>query len=118
MRPEAPTAVPSVPSPPERDARTGAKFKEEEKHMRRLIIAALIATMLGGSVAIAKASEIPEDSYVDGFSHPLRVVGYLVSPVGFAAEWLVFRPLHYIISRPDLSNVFNYDPNEDVDIRF
>lgn len=86
--------------------------------MKRLFIAAVIATMLGAGAGIAQANEIPEDSYVDGFSHPLRVVGYLLSPIGFTAEWLVFRPLHYIISRPDLHNVFNYDPDADVDIRF
>ncbi len=86
--------------------------------MRRLIIAAVIATMLGAGTGVATAAEIPEDSYVDGFSHPLRIAAYLIAPAGYAAEWLVFRPLHYIISRPDLHNVFNYDPNEDVDIRF
>jgi hypothetical protein len=90
----------------------------EEKHLRRLIIAAVIATMLGTGAGVAKGGEIPEDSYVDGFSHPLRVVTYLIAPIGYAAERLVLRPLHYVISRPDLHNVFNYDPNEDVDIRF
>lgn len=86
--------------------------------MRRLIIAAVIATIVGVGSGVARGAEIPEDSYVDGFSHPLRVVAYLIAPIGFAAEWLMFRPLHYVISRPGLHNVFNYDPNEDVDIRF
>ena len=86
--------------------------------MRRLIMAAVIATMLSAGSGMAKGSEIPEDAYVDGFSHPLRVATYLIAPIGYAAEWLVFRPLHYIVSRPDLQNVFNYDPDEDVDIRF
>lgn len=85
--------------------------------MRRLIMAAVIATMLGAG-SVAKGAEIPEDSYVDGFSHPLRVATYLIAPIGYAAEWLVFRPLHYIVSRPDLNKVFNYDPDEDVEIRF
>ena len=86
--------------------------------MKRLIIAVVVAITLGAGTGVARAADVPEDSYVDGFSHPLRVAAYLIAPVGFAAEWLVFRPLHYVISRPDLRNIFNYDPNEDVDIRF
>jgi hypothetical protein len=86
--------------------------------MKRLMIAAAIATMVTISGGMARASEIPEDSYVDGFSHPLRVLAYLVAPAGYAAEWLVFRPLHYVISRPQLHNAFHYDPDEDVEIRF
>jgi uncharacterized membrane protein YhiD involved in acid resistance len=91
--------------------------------MRTLVIVALMATALAlGGVARADLTDdryaVTEDHYVDGFSHPLRIAAYVVAPIGFAAEWLIFRPFHYIVSRPQLSNVFNYKEGEDVDIRF
>jgi hypothetical protein len=94
--------------------------------MRRLVIVALTVVTLGlaGGVAWAgdsvdyRNSDVTEDHYVDGFSHPLRIAAYAIAPVGYAAEWLIFRPFHYIISRPQVSKAFNYRNDEDVDIRF
>ena len=39
------------------------------------------------------------DQYEDAFSNPLRLAYYVIYPVGFTAEWLVMRPLHYLVSR-------------------
>jgi len=38
---------------------------------------------------------------------------YLIHPVGFAAEWLIGRPFHYVISRPYLDRFFGYRPHEE-----
>lgn len=38
------------------------------------------------------------DEYDDSQSHPLRVVGYLVHPVGVVLEWLTARPFHFLVS--------------------
>lgn len=90
--------------------------------MRTLAIVALMAAALTlGGVAKADMRDagdgVTEDRYVDGFSHPLRIAAHVAAPVGFVAEWFIFRPFHYIISRPQLSNFFNYKEGEDVDIR-
>jgi len=79
--------------------------------MKRLIIAGLIAVMLGVWAGTAMAFE---DDYDDTQSHPLRVAAYLVYPIGFTAEWLVLRPFHYIISQPYLASVFGHKPHQEV----
>ncbi|GEM_PF-499286 len=34
--------------------------------------------------------------------HPLRIVAYIVHPVGMALEYVVMRPIHYVVSQPKL----------------
>ncbi|MBP1684698.1 MAG: hypothetical protein H6Q33_841 [Deltaproteobacteria bacterium] len=79
--------------------------------MKRLIIASLIAMTLGVCTGAAVALE---DDYDDTQSHPLRVAAYLAYPIGFTAEWLVLRPLHYIMSRPYLESMFGHAQHEEV----
>jgi peptidoglycan-associated lipoprotein len=38
------------------------------------------------------------DEYDDSQSNPFRIAAYLLHPVGFIAEWLVFRPFHILVS--------------------
>lgn len=84
--------------------------------MKRLISVALIATTLILSAPAVRADqpdpqEIGDmDNYEDAFSNPLRLAYYMLYPVGFTAEWLIMRPLHYLISRPYLNRVFGYTP--------
>ena len=87
--------------------------------MRRVVIAILVAGALGLGSASAWASyDAAGDEYRDGMTHPLRVAGYLVHPAGFALEWLIGRPFHYVISRPYLDKVFGYRPGENTEVRF
>ena len=94
--------------------------------MQRFVIVALTAIVLMMASGSARATDmtdddryaVTEDRYVDGFSHPLRIAAHVMAPIGYAAEWLIFRPIYYIISRPQLANIFHYNPDEDVDIRF
>jgi hypothetical protein len=79
--------------------------------MKRLIIAGLIAVMLGVWASTAVALD---DEYDDTQSHPLRVAAYLAYPIGFTAEWLVLRPFHYLISRPYLESMFGHTPHQEV----
>ncbi len=69
--------------------------------MRKVVIAAAVAAVLGSS-GFAGAST---DRYDDTQSHPLRVAAYLLHPVGYTLEWLVFRPFHALVSQEDLEPV-------------
>jgi hypothetical protein len=62
--------------------------------MKRSTIGMLIALQL--AIALPAAATI--DRYDDNEAHPLRVAAYLIHPVGFIAEWLVFRPFHYVVA--------------------
>jgi hypothetical protein len=82
--------------------------------MKRLVAAVLIGLFIVSSAPVLAtdqrdAQEIGEmDRYEDAFSHPLRLAYYLIYPIGFTAEWLIMRPLHYIVSRPYLNRFFGY----------
>lgn len=82
--------------------------------MKRSITAGLLATgLLTMALAATPAAAVPDD-YDDTQSHPLRIAAYLVYPIGYTAEWLIFRPFHYLVSRPYLEPVFGHRPHEEV----
>jgi pyruvate/2-oxoglutarate dehydrogenase complex dihydrolipoamide acyltransferase (E2) component len=45
------------------------------------------------------------DDYDDSESDPLRVAAYILHPVGYTLEWLLFRPMHALVSQPDLEPI-------------
>lgn len=53
------------------------------------------------------------DEYDDSQSHPFRVIAYLVHPVGYALEWVVFRPLHCLVAQPSLVKVFGHTSHDE-----
>ena len=73
----------------------------------------LIATMALLVLAGMPVSAGAHDAYDDSQSHPLRLVAYAVHPIGFAVEWLVMRPIHFVVSQPELERVFGHVPHED-----
>jgi hypothetical protein len=77
--------------------------------MKKLLSAFLVACTLslGATAALAHEPAI-DDRYDDRIMHPLRLAAYVVHPIGFAAEWLVGRPIQYIISRDHLREIFGY----------
>ena len=79
--------------------------------MKRLIATGLLALTLTMTAGIAAA--VP-DEYDDSQSHPLRVAAYFIYPVGFTAEWLFFRPFHYVVSAPYLDRFFGHRQHEEV----
>jgi len=46
------------------------------------------------------------DEYDDSQSHPLRVLAYLAYPAAFLTEWIVFRPLHLLVSGTEPQEAF------------
>jgi len=65
-------------------------------------------------LALAHAAPARADEYdARRAGHPLRVVAYVVHPVGVALDWLLFRPAHWVVSQPVLSHVFGHDVDEE-----
>jgi len=76
----------------ERSSGTRSSRTRSKRRARNLVFAACAAVVLGSGPALAD-----EDSYdPQRAGHPLRVIGYVMHPVGFALDWLVFRPAHWI----------------------
>ncbi len=76
--------------------------------MKRLIAAAALVCSLS---LTATPSMATSEDYDDTQTHPLRIAAYAAYPIGFTVEWLVFRPLHYIVSRPYLDRFFGHQPH-------
>jgi len=49
------------------------------------------------------------DGYDDSQAHPLQILAYAIHPVGYAFEWLLTRPIHAIVSQPELHRVFGHE---------
>jgi hypothetical protein len=81
--------------------------------MKRLILAVAVISLLGLGTGVARATSPESDEYEDSITHPLRMAYHLAYPIGFAAEWLIGRPFHYVISRPYLDQFFGYTPHEE-----
>ncbi len=76
--------------------------------MKQLIGTLAVVVWLAGMPVRASA----HDAYDDSESHPLRLVAYAVHPVGFTVEWLVMRPLHFLVSSPQLERITGHVPHE------
>jgi hypothetical protein len=51
------------------------------------------------------------DDYDDSQSNPLRILAYLIHPVGYTLEWLATRPFHEVVAQPDLEPIFGHEPH-------
>ena len=78
--------------------------------MKRLAMAVLIASAVALCSGPVRAADPVETQYEDAITYPLRLAYYALHPVGFAAEWLIARPFHFVISRPYVNKVFGYRP--------
>jgi hypothetical protein len=81
--------------------------------MWRAIICLCVALIVGvPKPAAAQYSDTERQNpneYTDEDSQPLRVLAYLIAPIGFVLEWGVARPLHYVATNTFLAPVFNAD---------
>jgi len=76
--------------------------------MRKLIAIVGLVAGLSLQSGVARA----HDAYDDSQSHPLQLVAYAVNPVGWSLEWLVMRPIHFVVSQPSLEKIFGHRPHE------
>jgi hypothetical protein len=87
--------------------------------MRQIIIIGVLATALLTSPAWCRAqysdeSQNPKE-YTQEDSNPLKLISYILSPVGFMLEWTVARPLHYLATESSLAPVFGGGNDDETD---
>ncbi len=69
--------------------------------------ARLLATGLVCALALGSRPSLAAwDEYDDSQSNPLRVAAYLAYPIGWLAEWTIFRPFHFIVSATEAQEAF------------
>jgi len=78
---------------------------------RRIRRTVLAIALIGAVLAPLAASADEYDRSRAG--HPLRVVAYVLHPVGAALDWLLFRPAHWLGSQPVVRDIFGHDIDEE-----
>ena len=76
------------------------------KRWKGMVVGLLLILLVTGP-ALAYDGE-----FSDPDSHPLRLVAYALHPAGCAIEWLVIRPIHAVLSQPQLEHFFGHSPHE------
>lgn len=71
------------------------------KLKQSLVIGLIFISTFGARLASAAP-----DEYDDSQSNPLRVAAYLLYPVGWLAEWTIFRPFHFLVSATEPQEAF------------
>jgi hypothetical protein len=79
--------------------------------MQKKLFATLAALTLLALPTVARAHEYDRDDS----DYPLRYVAYVLHPLGIAAEYLVLRPIHWLVSQPNCDIIFGHDPRKDED---
>lgn len=80
--------------------------------MRALRSLQRIACTVFALALIAVASALPSraDDYDEKSSgHPLRIVAYVLHPVGVAIDYLFLRPAHWLGSHEPLKTIFGHE---------
>lgn len=72
--------------------------------MRRLLLTLAIGLLLLGTPPTAFADDY--DARQAG--HPLRIVAYAMHPVGVALDYLLMRPLHWVVSHEPMKTIFGH----------
>jgi hypothetical protein len=83
--------------------------------MRRLAVCGALALALAiPSVTLAQQGPYNDkqnpNEYTDTEDgQPLKIFSYLIAPIGYAFEWGVARPLHYLATKTSLAPVMSGD---------
>ena len=83
--------------------------------MKRSIAGLSLVALLALS---GSAWAMPDDEYDESQSNPLRVAAYVVHPFGVALEYVIFRPIHWVVSRNDTTEtIFGHGPHGAEELR-
>lgn len=79
--------------------------------MKKTLLAGAFALALLAMPSLGSAHQYDRD---DSDYLP-RYVAYAVYPIGIALEYGLLRPIHYMVSQPDLCIIFGHQPCESED---
>ncbi len=71
----------------------------------RAVAALILSLGLLFTASPALADEYDEDMA----GHPLRIIAYVLHPVGVAIDYLIMRPAHWLVSHEPMKTVFGHD---------
>ena len=76
--------------------------------MRRITRRALASALAVGFLGLAAPAGA--DDYDPQYAgHPLRILAYVVHPIGVAIDYLILRPCHWVGSHEPFSTIFGHE---------
>lgn len=82
------------------------RARSSRRFPTRLASAAVLALVLASPLTASADDYDPKHS-----GHPLRVIAYVLYPVGLLVDTLVFRPAHWVGSHEPFRTIFGHDDN-------
>ncbi len=83
-----------------REIRRGAMQARARRGFSALLCALLLLS----------ATPAVSDEYDDSSSgHPLRIVAYILHPIGVVLDYLIFRPAHWLVRPEPMKTVFGHE---------
>lgn len=73
--------------------------------MKKVLGSALLVLALTASASTASAHRFNKEQE----GHPLRYIGHVGNVVGVAAEWVIARPIHWLVSLPYADVAFGHE---------
>ena len=74
---------------------------------RSRIWLSLVAVAL--AVALAPAAAQADEYERDRAGHPVRILAYVLHPVGVVLDYLIFRPAHWLGHREPFQTLFGHE---------
>ena len=72
---------------------------------RRSWFAALTAVLV-----LTLASPVAADEYdPENAGHPVRIVAYLLYPIGMLIDYVLIRPAHWLVSSEPMKTIFGHE---------
>jgi hypothetical protein len=70
------------------------------------------AALIFAAAALAASPALADEYDAHRAGHPLRVVAYVLHPIGVTLDYLLFRPAHWVGSLPVIRTVFGHEVDE------
>ena len=72
-------------------------------------IGACLATLLAVGALVGASPAIAKEHDPNTAGHPLRIVAYLLHPVGVAIDYLILRPAHWLVEHEPFKTAFGHE---------
>ncbi len=80
------------------------------RHTRPRRAATAVVALLGTLLVLGLAGPAAADKYdATEAGHPLRIIAYIVHPVGVALDYLLLRPAHWLVSHEPFKTAFGHE---------
>ncbi len=92
-----------------RDQQTSDERESRGPVRRHRRISALLATLVAVGALLGASPAIANEHDPNTAGHPLRIVAYLLHPVGVAIDYLILRPAHWLVEHEPFKTAFGHE---------